>query len=333
VEQSKAKVNQMKAREVAVKADLNAALASVKQAKAAVESAKATLRYREQQYKRMSELAANRTIEDRVKDESQERFEAAAESERSAEETIVACEARVEAVKAKIVQAAADIEEALANVNVATADMEKTQALVDFATIKAPFNGVITKRTVFPGDFVRAATGGSSPVPLLTIHETDKMRVVVLIPDRDAPFADPGDEAVTEIVTMPGQKFMAPIARIADSEDAQTRMMRVEIDLPNPEGKLRQGMYGYTTITLEKSANVLALPAACIVNKKDNKGQVYVVRGGRAYLTQVSIIGENGADVGVVGLKETDQVVVSPGNLPDAAPVTVSAQQHASLRR
>ena len=168
------------------------------------------------------------------------------------------------------------------------------------------------------------------PVPMLTIDRTDKMRVVVQIPDRDAPFADPGDEAIIEIVTLPGQKFKAPIARIADSEDAQTRMMRIEIDLPNPTGKLRQGMYGYVTITLEKSANVLALPSACIVNKKDkNKAQVCVVRGGRAYLTSVEIVGENETDIGVVGLKSTDQVIVNPGNLPDGAAVTIAAQKKA----
>ena len=146
--------------------------------------------------------------------------------ERAAEETVTACEARVEAVSAKIIQAAADIDEAEANVLVAKADVEKTQETLEFPIIKAPFDGVITRRTVFPGNFIRAANGGTLPVPLLTIDRTDKMRVVVQIPDRDAPFADPGDEAIVEIVTLPGQKFEAPIARVAGSEDSLTRMMR-----------------------------------------------------------------------------------------------------------
>ena len=71
VEQAAAKVKQMKARRDAAKAELNASLAAVKQATAAVASAKATLSYRKQQYTRISELAASRTIEDRVKDEYQ----------------------------------------------------------------------------------------------------------------------------------------------------------------------------------------------------------------------------------------------------------------------
>jgi len=326
VKQAIAKVAQMKARKVAATAELNAAKASVKQAKAAAKSAEATLRYRQQQFDRLSALAASRTIEDRLKDESQERFDAAAEAERAAEETIVACEARVEVVSAKIIQAGADIDEALANVEVAEAEVEKTQALLDFATIKAPFDGVITRRNVFYGNFIRAADAGSMPVPMLTIDQTDKMRVVVQVPDRDAPFADPGDEATIEIVTLPGQKFKAPIARVAGSADAQTRMMRVEIDLLNPAGKLWQGMYGYATITLEKSANLLALPPSCIVNKKGKeKGEVYVVRGGRAYLTPVTIMADNGVDVGVTGLKATDQVVINPSGLADAAVVTISS--------
>ena len=83
-------------------------------------------------------------------------------------------------------------------------------------------------------------------------------------------------------------------------------------------------MYGYVTITLEKSANVLALPPSCFVNKKDKKADVYVVRGGRAYLTPVTIVAENGVDVGVTGLKATDQVVINPIGLVDAAVVTIA---------
>jgi RND family efflux transporter MFP subunit len=325
VKQAVATVAQMRARKDAAKADLNATKASVKQAVAAVESAKATLRYRESQFKAFSKLAASHTVEDRVKDEAQERFEAAAEAERAAEETVVACESRVEAVSAKIIQADADIEAALANVDVAKADVEKTQELLNYATIRAPFDGVITKRNVFERYFIRAASAGTMPTPLLTIDRTDKMRVVVQIPDRDAPFCDPGDEAVIEIGTLPNQKFKAPIARVSRSEDAQTRMMQVEIDLPNSDGKLWQGMYGYATITLEKSANVLALPPSCLVNKQGNdKGQVYVVRSGRAYLTPVTIVANNGVDLGVLGLKATDDVVISPANLAEGMQVSVS---------
>jgi multidrug efflux pump subunit AcrA (membrane-fusion protein) len=90
-------------------------------------------------------------------------------------------------------------------------------------------------------------------------------------------------------------------------------MMRVEIDLPNTSGKLRHGMYGRVTITLEKAVNVFALPPSCVINRTDKgKGQVYVVRNNRAQTTSVTIVGENEVYIGVRGLNLNDEVVVNP---------------------
>src|SRR5262249_49617623 len=157
-----------------------------------------------------------------------------------------------------------------------------------------PFDGVVTERNFNPNDFVRAASEGGAHLPLLTVQRTDLMRVVVQVADRDVPYADPGDPAIVEIDALPGQKFPASISRIADSEDPETRLMHVEIDLPNPpgmnrKGMIRHGMYGRVTIILEK-VEMLSLPSSCLVGKsQDSKGYVYVVRDGRARQVPVQI--------------------------------------------
>jgi HlyD family secretion protein len=333
VEQAQSKVSQMQALKVAVEADLNVANASVKQAEARAKSDASWLKYRDSQFHRFEKLAGTKTIEDAMLDEYREKFEAAVEGLRASEESVVASKARVAAVSSKIVQAAADIDEARANVKVAEAEVEKTQELLNYAKITAPFDGVVTQRSIVPGDFVRAANVANLPVPLFTIDRTEKMRVVVQLPDRDVAFADVGDEATIEVDALPGKELKAAIARVAGSEDPQTRTMRIEIDLPNPTGKLCQGMYGYVTIVLEKSANVLALPASCIVNKTEkNKGSVFVVQAGKAMNTPVTIVGSNGGDVGVVGLKSTDQVILNPGFITNGTAVTISTKQKAAGR-
>src|SRR5262249_54865278 len=154
---------------------------------------------------------------------------------------------------------------------------------VQFATIVSPYDGVITQRSLFPGGFVRSAIGGNPPAPLLTVERTDKVRVVVQIPDRDVPYADPGDPAVVELDALPGPPLLSKIARTSSAEDPQTRLMRVEIDLPNPDGKIRLEMYGRVTILLERAPDLLSIPSSCLVGKAaDGKGAVYVVREGCA---------------------------------------------------
>src|SRR5262249_10882108 len=138
-------------------------------------------------------------------------------------------------------------------VQVAQADLEQQQVIVKFATVKAPCDGVVTQRTLFPGDYVRAADAGSAAQPLLVVQCVDRFRVVVQVPDRDVPYTHPGDPAEVEVDALPGESYTAKVSRIAQSEDPHTRLMHVEIDLPNKDGRIAAGMYGRVKITLEKS--------------------------------------------------------------------------------
>jgi multidrug efflux pump subunit AcrA (membrane-fusion protein) len=209
----------------------------------------------------------------------------------------------------------------------ADAKVAKAQVMVDFATIRSPYDGYITQRSMLPGDFVRAGTEGGANVPLLTVERTDKMRVVVQIPDRDVPYCDPGAPATVEIDALGGQKIAAKVSRIARSEDLNTKLMRVEIDVPNQQGLIRQGMYGWVTILLDKAPDQLSIPSACLVGKaQEGKGSVYIVRDGRAQLVPVRLGIDYGKLVAIQnGLSANDQVIaVVPPGLQDGTPVQVS---------
>src|SRR5207244_3178324 len=86
--------------------------------------------------------------------------------------------------------------------------------------------------------------------------------------------------------------------------------------LPNPTGKICQGMYGRVTIVLDKGTDLLSIPSSCLVGKTEaGRGKVYVVRDHRAHLTSVRLGTDNGLRVTVLGgLKGEDQVIVQPGN-------------------
>jgi RND family efflux transporter MFP subunit len=331
VKQAEARVTVARARLDTAKADLKAAKAKVVHADAAAKSAHAWEVFRQKQYHRMEELVASRTIDERLRDEAQDNYEAAKETRRSAEAAIKTAEAEEEAANARIAQAKADIEAAKADVIVTESERDKAQVMVDFAKIRSPYDGYITQRSLLKGDFVRAGgTGGVDSIPLLTVERTDKMRVVVQIPDRDVPYCDVGDPAIVEIDALPDEKIQGKVSRIARSEDTQTKLMRVEIDVDNPEGKIRQGMYGWVTIMLDQQSDQLSIPSTCLVGQThEGKGTVFVVRDGRAARVPIRIGVDNGELVAIRGgLTARDQVIVqAPPGLHDGMAVTVEGDK------
>ena len=120
------------------------------------------------------------------------------------------------------------------------------------------------------------------------------------ITDRDVPYCDVGDAALVEIDALPDQASSAASLRVSESEEPDTRLMHVEIDVPNPTGKIRNGMYGRVTIILQKS-NLLSVPSSCLIGKFEaGKASVYVVRDGKAIRTPVRYSEDNGIEVGIL---------------------------------
>jgi RND family efflux transporter MFP subunit len=321
LKRGEAQVAQMEARVVSARADRDAAQAAVEQADAAYKSAEAWVRYRQRVYQRMKDLYASTSIEEKLVDEAKEKFEASLETDRAAKAAIATSQANLAAAIAKISQAEADVLGARCEVHVAQADVERTQVLLDYAKIPAPFDGEITRRNFFVGDFIRSA-GDGTQVPILTVHRTDKFRVVVQVPDSCVPYLDAGDPAVVYIDSLPGKQFVGKVSRKSGSEDPSTRLMHVEIDLPNPTGEISDGMYGQVHILLDKFADKLSVPLGCLVNTKGGKGVYIVGNDGLAHLTAVRLGKDNGRVVVVVeGLHPDDAVVLNPATVSNGAEV------------
>ena len=323
--QAKAHVTQMEAAVVTAKADFEAAEALVGERRADVEHAEATLNYRTKVFERIKNLVAERGVEQKLADEAEDNWEAAKAGRSSARASVVSAQAQANAAKAKIDQAEADLEDAKAKVDVAEATVQKDRVFLEYTNIRSPYDGVITFRGFHPGDFINARDQGAS-IPLLNVDRTDKMRVVLQVPDSDVPYVNKGDQATVEIDALPGRKFPGKVARVANSEDPTTRTMRTEVDLMNDKGVLRDGMYGKVTVILEKASDAFSVPSSALIGDTENgKGTVYVVRGGKAYKAEVGLGADNGVDVEVVsGLKADDEVVVRPrGSLTNGVPVAV----------
>jgi RND family efflux transporter MFP subunit len=334
LKRAEARVEQMTAAISTTEADLGAATAAVALAGEELKSKTSYRMYHLKQRDRLQELHTLRAIEARLVEEQEDHYQAAVGAERAAQEAINASKQKEIAARARVKQAEADRKYAEAEVVTARAQLEKSQVLQGYTIIRSPYSGVVTKRNFHPGDFIQSAETGGNRMPLLAVERTDVMRVVVNVPDRDVPFVSVGAPAVIEIDALPGQAFKTAgrhkvvVTRSAASEDPQTRMMRTEIDLANPTGTLRRGMYGRVTLTLRSgSPSAVRVPSTALVGKAEGGGgSVRVVRDGKVHLVPIRSGIDNGTEVEILnGLTPMDRIIVrASGPLDEGTSVTAS---------
>ena len=182
--------------------------------------------------------------------------------------------AALASAEARIAQARAEVEQSAADVAAAEADLAKADVLVNYTRITSPYDGVITRRSFHNGDFIRSAAEGGD-TPLLAVDRTDLMRVVIMVPDLDVPFVDRGDPATLAVDALAGRIFEGKVARFANSE-TELKLMRTEVDLPNPRNELRDGMYGTARLEVVPPSNNLTVPSTCLIEQTDKgEGAVY----------------------------------------------------------
>ncbi len=316
VEQARAQVVQSEARIKVAEAQGSAAAAAEKVAESELERLIALRQLAEKQYARVNGLVAQRATSTLYADEQKSGLQAATAAQQTGASEILSAKAKVMAAGAAVDQARADVVASRANLGVAEAHLDRVKVNLLYARIVAPFDGVVTHRTFHPGALIRSAVEGGQQVPLLTVKRTDKMRVVVLVPDRDVVLTRVGDTAVVSVDALDGQAFKGTLARIARAEDAE-RMMRVEIDLPNPEDLLFDGMYGKAIITLGQDSKTFAVPSSAIVEHTGHSGgAVFVIRDGIARRTEIKLGGDNGSQAEILSGVGPDDLVILPSGTP-----------------
>ena len=122
----------------------------------------------------------------------------------------------------------------------ATANVRRLEELVGFQRIEAPFDGTITARNTDIGQLVDAGSAGAGH-ELFRIAATGMLRVYVAVPQVDSATTRPGDKVDLTVAERPGRKYRGIVARTANAIDPVTGTLRVEVDIPNPNGEILPG--------------------------------------------------------------------------------------------
>jgi RND family efflux transporter MFP subunit len=203
--------------------------------------------------------------------------------------------------------------------------LDKARIQASFTQLKAAFDGVVTRRTADPGNFVQPSDARLL-VPLLTVQSFDPLRLVVQLPSEYAPRISRGDPVELTLRNPLFRIGGLKVIRFNSALDPEKKTMRVEIDLPNSDGRLLPGMFGHATIHCQKvPAGTMVIPRSCLNASYGSNffdAWVYVVRDGKAHLTQVTP-GQGSADeVEIVqGIQASDLVITNPDKLENGTRV------------
>lgn len=232
----------------------------------------------EAEFSRTQDLVSRQSLEDRVLDEVRKKRDSELANMEAVASAIRSAEAEVVVAEAKKTSAEAEREAARAETAIALRQLEELDVLLGYAVLKAPFAGLVTERSIDPGDLVREASDVGNGEAFFVVSQLDTVRVHIPVPEVDAAFVTRGDAVTLRFPSFPsGETLTAEVTRLSGDLDPNTRTMLVEAEMANPDRKLLPGMFGQATITLSTKADAAMLPARAIRFEESGRAYVYVV--------------------------------------------------------
>lgn len=200
----------------------------------------------------------------------------------------LAAQARVAVAEAGVIRAEAEV---------AIADTQLGYTQVRAVWQEGDDERFVAMRLAEAGDTV------SANAPLLEIVEIDPLRAVMFVAERDYAMLQPGQPVNIRTDAYPGEWFPAAIARVSPVFDAASRQARVELDVPNPQQRLRPGMFvrAQTTVAAVEDATIVPeiaitqrdnAPAIFILEQASQTARLIPVETGLTHAGRIQILGD-----------------------------------------
>jgi RND family efflux transporter MFP subunit len=276
---------------VVAESNVQNAIAQVDEAQAQVGKYDAQVVLWESNVGRLTQLARDKSIDQKVLDESQRQLDANRAARTAARATVAARAADRATAEANLGKSKIDVATAKAKVKVSEADARKAAALLAYTKVTAPYDGRVTVRNANTGDYVQAATGDKStanPAAIFVVERVDMLRIFMDVPEGYARYVQVGSKATIRADALSGIQIPGTVARSSWAIRERTRTLWTEIDLSKAEyGGLRPGMYVYSSILIQRP-NVHALPQRALM-VSGNQTYCFLLRGGKAVKTSVDV--------------------------------------------
>ncbi|MFV8823652.1 efflux RND transporter periplasmic adaptor subunit [Thauera sp. WH-2] len=213
------------------------------------------------------------------------------------------------------------LDDARAKLEVARAGVALAQARLARMQIRAPFDGVVGIRSVSPGDFVKDGD------VLINLEDIATLKLDFRLPELYLDRVRSGQTLELSSDVLPGERFAATVEAIDPLVDAEGRAVRLRASLPNPDMRLRPGVFVRVRLILAERGEVAMVPEAALVPAPGDVQFVYRVADGKVQRVNVRTGQRRDAMVEIVDGLQPGMVVVTAGQLKlrDGAEVKVAA--------
>lgn len=199
----------------------------------------------------------------------------------------------------------ADLDHARSHWLQAQAARDLAEVMLNRMEIRAPFDGVLGARLVSPGDRVDRETD------LVPIESVDRLRLVFSVPENAVAVAKPGIRVTARVAPLPDEAFPGKVYFVAPSLDRHSRRLLLKAWVPNPEGKLRPGLFANIRLEVGQHAGVLTVPETAVAYDAQGPHIWRIDRDDHAERVAVDVGIRQGGRAEVAGeaLAEGDRIV------------------------
>ncbi len=189
--------------------------------------------------------------------------------------------------------------------------LDRNHTIRSHVPVVAPFDGRVIARNLTKGEVVETTE------KLFVVADLSEVWVTAKIPEKDIPYIrndqnGPGQLVEVHVSAYPGQTFQGNITYVGDVLEPATRTMRLRLELPNPERKLKPEMYATVRVYSDPEPNVLLLPETAIQRDRDRQFVFVQREPGLFEIRPVQLGDSNGKEVKVLGgVEEQDAVVIT----------------------
>jgi RND family efflux transporter MFP subunit len=220
-----------------------------------------------------------------------------------------------------------------ASVQSATAQVAWLEQEQQYEKIVAPFDGVIPERRTDIGDLVNAGNGGVG-TELFRVSRIGMMRIFVSVPEAYSEQIQNGMKVNVGLTALPGQMFAGSVTRSDHAINPQSRTLLVEVDVPNPAGKLMPGAYAEVHFALHSPVRPLVIPSGSILFQSAGP-QVAVVNSKQQIEIHKVMLGTDlGGTMEITsGITQQDEIVANPPDfLVDGMPASIQRSDNAQAK-
>lgn len=275
-------VRQAQAAVVQVQADLERAKAALEQGRANESLAKVTA-------SRWENLVRRGAVSKQENDQYQAQYQAQSANVRALDRAVAAAEGSLAAAQANVA---------------------RLSDLHNFLKVRAPFAGVVTLRNVDVGALVN--TGNTL---LFRIAQTNLLRTFLNVPQSNASDVRVGQAADISTTELPDRKFRGTVTRTANALDPSSRTLLVEVQVPNPDGKLLPGMYVQVDLNLPRRDPPLIISADTLVVRPEGTLVAALDSNNVVHFQHVTVGRDLGDRIEVLsGLTEGQRAIVNPND-------------------